>query len=182
MMTFHIGRHAQDIIDIAKGKRKNRIELAEHMWLKGFHKIIDGACLNPMKVKENLDEIALNTKPFTMLNSGSFLLANRQLLEQRKLFCVHLPIEEAHHLLFYLVKLNEEMFEFFYDPPGKCCKVLEPYKFPHFELRQSVDLSGHMDQPGVIMYDNSVSIFHQDWGVITKSYKSLKDFVEKTRV
>ncbi|MBS3085892.1 hypothetical protein J4225_04390 [Candidatus Pacearchaeota archaeon] len=180
-MTFYIGKHAQDIIDTIKGKDKNRIGLSEHMWLKGFHEIIGGACLNPDKVKETLEGIALDSKPFTRLDSGSFLIANRQLIKQGKLFGVYLPIDDELHLHFYLVRLNSNLFEFLYTSE-KCCKILEPYNFPYFELRQSVDLSGYLDDSGAIMYDNRISIFNQNWEAMTKIYKSIRDFVGKTKI
>src|SRR3990167_7929953 len=151
-MTLNLEQCMEKIRFIERAKRNDR-ELAEHSRLLLFHEIVDGFSLEKNKVEEYSNNLSGGFKPFTKLISSSFMLLNEDLIAQRKMSPIYLPIDDDYHLLFFLIKENETMLNVHYDSCSGC--KLPPHEFPHVELRKSINLQ---DIKGSIMYDNRMSI------------------------
>ena len=93
-------------------------------------------------------------------------------------FHVHLPVNDSYHLEFPLLK-KWNLCEFIYTS-CELCKDTNEHGFPEISLRKSVyfkesELKG-------MMYDNRISVNHQNREVIVDSYNVFKDFIEATKV
>lgn len=98
---------------------------------------------------------------------------------------VHLPVDNSYHLEFPLIN-QLGLCRFIYTTCDTC-EGLEEHGFPDLNLRRSVYFSEDSEarnsmKRGTFMYDNRVSVNHLKKKDIIKSYESLKDFVEATRV
>jgi len=169
---------AEEILANCENRR-----LAHHLWLKGFHEMVEGVYLDETSVLGYLEQIAFNFMPFTKLQSGNFLTQHQGLVGEGNLSSVHLPVDDNCHVLFYLVKINEFMQEFLYDSCPDCKLVGMP-ELPHIELRQSVDLSSSLDceNGSAIFYDNRLPIWKQSKELIAESYEAVGDLVNNARV
>ena len=181
MNEFNLEAHINRIIEEIKGDRK----LANHLWLQGFHSMINGSELDPKKIEVYLRIYAPLYKPFTPLIGGQFILAHINPIEKGELFSVYLPFDPDYHFHFSLLGDNERQ-TFFY---SKCpyCILLEPYEFPHIEVKRSIDLSKNEKvrksiSKGTFFYDNRVYITHLPREIIIKGYEVMQTFIEHTKI
>ncbi|MEK6926666.1 MAG: hypothetical protein AABW50_05300 [Nanoarchaeota archaeon] len=174
-MVFTIGKNIEEILE---NSLKNR-NLAEHLRLLGFHNITNRQQLDRIKVESYVEKEKLEQhKPFTALTSGNIMLKFKDLVNERKLSSLHLPISNNYHLMLFLVDENEFTSKILYDSCEKC-KLVAPYKFPIIELRRSIELPIFK---GPILYDNRVSILEQDRDLLLLQYGKFEDFINKTKV
>ncbi|HIH18078.1 MAG TPA: hypothetical protein HA218_04605 [Nanoarchaeota archaeon] len=201
-MIFSIKEHVDGIVEAS-----SRRERVEHMWLHGFHSIMDKVWLDKLKAESYLEVESSKSPPFTKLRSsaqayricaafmaginlerepippGEIKTGNRYQPvpeEIRNILHAWLPINDFYHLEFPLFSKRESL-TFIYSLCDKC-KGIEEHGFPEINLRRSVNLSGTMKEREVLMYDNSVSPMHQDRGTIEESYSSLQKLVEGARI
>lgn len=97
----------------------------------------------------------------------------------------HLPINDNYHLEFPLIKENNKC-KFIYTS-CQDCEELEEHGFPEITLRQSINFNEDKEaqesmRKGTFMYDNRVSVNHQDRETMIESYEAFKDFIEATRI
>jgi len=178
MELFDIEAHVESVVE----SRKKGINFATHIWLLGFHKLVNGLYLDKNLSEDYMDKKSKEYRPFTKLSSGNFMSDNISLIKLGRLYSVHLPVDNDYHLHFPLIEILNKGYKFFYEDCTDC-RILEPYSFPYIELRQSVHLDDEMmdKNKGVIFYDNRISVNHQSKELITKSYKTIKDFVDTTK-
>ena len=163
----------EDKVMIVKSEHRN---LAKHQRLLGFHNIINDICIDKDKIEEYLLETLSNFPPFTKLLSYSAIKSHQELI--KRLYPIHLPFSDKHHLLFYLVEEPHSLMKFLYESLD-CCKVLPPYKFPQVELRMSTNVD-FGNKP--IFYDNRCSIRDQNKELLQEQYKAMREFVERTKL
>jgi len=207
-MDFNLEEHVDVIIQTRKGR-----EQAGHIWLYGFHYLIENQILSYYKINEYIAKKLAEHPPFTKFKSSVQMFklmeaclrdsfsggpvpmdgiplfthkGNKEisgLLERMKqksseldFFHVHLPVNDSYHLEFPLLK-GGEFCEFIYTSCERC-RGIEEHGFPEIFLRRSVDFKD--DVPN--MYDNRISVNHQDRKTIINSYETISDFVDVTKI
>lgn len=208
IMDFDIEEHVNSVIQVRKGR-----EQAGHIWLYGFHYLVENQILSYYKIEEYIAKKLAEHPLFTKFKSSvqmfklmeaclrnSFskgpvsmdkipLFSDRDnkeisgLLEKMKqksseldFLHVHLPVNDSYHLEFPLLKKGE-FCEFIYTSCERC-RDLEEHGFPEIFLRKSVDLGDNAPN----MYDNRISVNHQNRETMIDSYKAIENFVDATRI
>ena len=205
-MIFDIKEHVDGIVEAS-----SRRERVEHMWLHGFHSIVDGALLDIEKAERHICDELNNYPFFTRLRSSTqYSIILRDYLVKHGLDVDSVPEEKValdlnafsitkyyhpkqviflhawlpindFHHLEFPLILENRSAKFIYTVCSKC-EGIEEHGFPEINLRKSVDLSGVAEDKGALMYDNRVSPMHQDRETIEESYSSLQRLVEATRM
>ncbi len=182
-MVLDVEQH----VDLVMNNRLKNINLSQHLWLLGFHKIVDGTYLNKNNLEDYLSKISQQYKPFTKLSGRNFMLNNLSFIKLGSLYSVHLPINNDYHFLFALIDIINKGYKFFYEDCKNCRSSIEPYSFPHMELRRSQDFSQDKEimksiDEGKFFYDPRLSVIHHNKNLILKSYKTIEYLVKNTKM
>lgn len=187
--------------------RRNR-EQAGHIWLHGFHEIIDNARLNYKEVNDYINKKLSENPPFTKYHSSVQMLKIMQALlndleEPISIQDINFSSLLNNSNFIETIKRRMAKINFFYvhlpvnekyhlefpliNQLGLCrfiyttcekCEGLEEHGFPEIFLRKSVYFKDNAQN----MYDNRVSVNHQPQGLMRESYKTLEDFINQCRV
>lgn len=188
---------------------KRNQEQAGHIWLQGFHEIINNASLNNEKINEYIDKKLSENLPFTKYNSSvqmfklikalldsseepipiqdidfSSLLKNPSLAaEKMKKRADEIDLSYVH------LPINEQYhLEFpLIRQIGLCrfiyttCEICEGLEAHGFP-EIFLRQSVYFKGNAPTMYDNRISVNRQQPELIRESYKALEEFVNECRV
>ena len=124
------------------------------------------------------DPISLQDMPLVTQTTPDFSqIAQRfnQQLHAVDPFYIHLPITDAYHLEFPMLKGDGGLYTFIYTTCTRC-KGLEEHGFPEMTFRSSIDFGKNVPD----MYDNRC--LPDTIETVTTSYTAIEDFVTSTKI
>ncbi len=150
-----------------------------HAWLEGFRDLMRDARLSKIESDEYLKNEVENAPHFTSLISSSYYIKHEKQILNRELSIRQLPVNRQYHLQFPLM-LDKNEYTFILTS-CTICKGDDIHELPLIGLRTSMILPEESFEKGITMQDNRINPKRVSKEIISASYKTVHNFIERCR-
>jgi len=199
---MNIEEHVDDIIQARESGGG-----ARHMYLEGFHKLIDGVILNSSLTDRYLEKQKEEFTPFTRIRTGGIIpnyykkqmdKAYAEMLDKakgcKKVSEIEEVIKKAYAKIDFditgeYLPINDDyhLHFFLYEEDDSCkifydtCDICEGYThaLPRIFLKSSMNITVPKDAS--LMVDNTESVDLQTRVLLVQSYKAMQEFIDEVK-